>query len=70
MSTISLSDQYEFSDISSSSQGGKIMTGFEFKAELRDNDTDSGIETVVLFYKNPIATGALGNISYDVEYGV
>jgi|TARA_B100001094_G_scaffold331865_1_gene401686 hypothetical protein len=70
MSTISLSDQYEFSDISLTSQGGKIMTGFEFKAELRDNDTDSGIETVVLFYKNPIATGALGNISYDIEYGV
>jgi hypothetical protein len=70
MSTISLTDNYDFSDISLTSQGGKIMTGFEFKAELRDNDTDSGIDTVVLFYKNPIATGALGNISYDIEYGV
>jgi hypothetical protein len=46
------------------------MTNFEFKTELRDNDSDSGIETVVIFYKNPISTGALGNISFDVSYGV
>ena len=46
------------------------MTNFEFKAELRDNDTDSGVETVVLFYRNPIASGALGNFSFDVSYGV
>ena len=45
------------------------MSNFEFKAELRDNDTDSGIETIVLFYKNPLATGREGNISFDVAYG-
>jgi hypothetical protein len=25
---------------------------------------------LVLSYKNPLATGALGNISFDVTYGV
>lgn len=69
MSKVSLSDEYKYSDNGMSSPGGIVMTNFEFKVELRDNDTDSGIETVVLFYKNPIATGALGNISYDLSYG-
>jgi hypothetical protein len=45
------------------------MSNFEFTAELRDNDADSGIETIVLSYKNPLATGATGNISFDVAYG-
>jgi len=69
MSKVSLSDEYKYSDNGMSSPGGIVMTNFEFKVELRDNDTDSGIETVVLFYENPIATGALGNISYDLSYG-
>ena len=46
------------------------MTGFEFSAALRDNDTDSGTDTVVLSYKNPIATGATGSLSFDIQYGV
>lgn len=69
-SKISLADEYEYSDSGSTSPGGVIMTNFEFKAELRDNDTDSGVETIVLFYRNPIASGALGNFSFDVSYGV
>lgn len=69
-SKVSLSDEYKYSDATASSPGGLVMTNFEFKAELRDNDSDSGIETIVLFYKNPIATGALGTISFDVSYGV
>ena len=46
------------------------MSNFQFDVELRDNDTDSGVETIVLYYKNPLTTGATGNISFDVSYGV
>jgi hypothetical protein len=45
------------------------MTNFEFNAELKDNDGDSGIETILLSYKNP-SSGTTGNISFDVAYGV
>ena len=46
------------------------MTNFEFGAELKDNDSDSGIETIILLYKNPIAGGYNGSLSFDVSYGV
>lgn len=67
---ISLTDNYQFSDATLASEGGVIMSNFQFTAELRDNDTDSGIDTIVLSYKNPVATGKTGNISFDVSYGV
>ena len=70
VSKLSLSDNYEYSDTTTTSPGGVIMTGFEFSAALRDNDTDSGTDTVVLSYKNPIATGATGSLSFDIQYGV
>ena len=70
VSDISLSDSYQYSPDSASSTGGALMTNFEFSVELRDNDQDSGIETVVLNYVNPISTGADGNLSYSVTYGV
>lgn len=69
-SKLSYSDNYSYSDVNPSSPGGVVMTNFEFSAALRDNDADSGIETIVLYYKNPIATGATGTISFDVSYGV
>jgi hypothetical protein len=47
-----------------------MMTNFEFTASLKGNAGDSGIETIVLSYKNPLATGAVGTISFDVTYGV
>ena len=70
LSKLSFTDEYQFSDSSLASEGGKIMSNFEFTATLRDNDADSGIETIVLSYKNPLATGATGNISFDIAYGV
>ena len=70
LSKISFTDNYQYSDNSEASEGGRIMSNFEFDAELRDNDSDSGIETIVLYYKNPISTGQTGNISFDVSYGV
>lgn len=68
--TVNLVDSYSYSSTSASTPGGMLMTQFEFSAEIRDNDTDSGPETVVLSYKNPIGNGATGNISFDVTYGV
>lgn len=70
LSKLSFTDSYQYSDSSEASEGGRIMSNFEFDAELRDNDSDSGIETIVIYYKNPISTGQTGNISFDVTYGV
>jgi len=67
---IAVTDSFQYSTPLAIDQGGQVMTKFEFNAELRDNDTDSGIDTVVLSYKNPVATGAAGTISFDVTYGV
>jgi len=69
-SNVSISDSYQYSSPNIASSGGILMTGFEFSATLEDNDTDSGIETVVLYYKNPLATGSTGTLSFDVTYGV
>jgi hypothetical protein len=69
-SSASLSDNYQYSASTITAPGGALMTNFEFAVELRDNDADSGVETLVLYYKNPLATGATGTISYSVAYGV
>ena len=70
LSTVALTDNFQYSPSLISSPGGALMTNFEFSAELRDNDADSGIETVVLSYKNPFISGDTGSISFDVTYGV
>lgn len=69
ISEVTITDNYQYSPRFLTSEGGLLMTNFEFAVELRDNDTDSGIETVVLSYKNPLP-GATGSISFDVAYGV
>lgn len=69
ISEVTITDNYQYSPRFLTSEGGLLMTNFEFAVELRDNDTDSGIETVVLSYKNPLP-GASGSISFDVAYGV
>ena len=71
LSEVAITDHYQYSPSLTTDPGGALMTNFEFTAELRDNDTAvSGIDTVVLSYKNPLATGARGSISFDVAYGV
>lgn len=70
ISDVSISDSYQYSPETSSSTGGALMTDFEFSVDLRDNDEDSGIETVVLNYVNPVATGDTGTLSYSITYGV
>jgi hypothetical protein len=80
LSEVQTTDEFQYASPLAVSVGGQIMTNFEFDAELRSNDTiiradapdDSALtpDTVVLTYKNPILTGALGSISFDVTYGV
>lgn len=67
---VSFTDDYSYSSLFLTSPGGPTMTNFDFTAVLKDNDSDSGIETVVLYYKNPLLTGASGIISYSITYGV
>ena len=67
---VSISDSYHYSPSSSTSSEGLRMTNFQFSAELKDNDLDSGIDTVVLSYQNPLSSGATGTITFDVAYGV
>lgn len=70
LSIVNLSDNYEYSDTSSIAAGGVLMTNFEFDVSLADNDADSGTDTVVLLYKNPIASGSNGVMNFGVTYGV
>lgn len=69
-SVVAITDQYQYSPSLTTDAGGDLMTNFEFTAELKNNDSTTGNETVVLSYKNPIASGATGSISFDVAYGV
>jgi hypothetical protein len=66
----SITDNYSYSPELQTSPGGTRMTSFQFSVELKDNDADSGIETLVLSYMNPLSTGTTGTISYTVSYGV
>ena len=77
---VSITDQYQYSDSSTTSEGGAIMSNFEFGAELQDNgsvvrenqpgDSTLMFDTVAIIYKNPTLTGATGDIIFDVSYGV
>ena len=68
--SISFTDNYAYSTPFITDPGGVLMTNFQFNVELKDNNGDSGLETILLSYQNPLATGALGTISYTITYGV
>ena len=70
ISDVTITDSYQYSPKYITSEGGTLMTSFEFNATLKGNAGDSGMETIVLAYKNPLASGATGSISFDVAYGV
>lgn len=70
LSFVSLQDNFDYSAASSTAPGGALMTNFEFSAELKSNDGTSGIDTMVLYYMNPLSDGSVGTISYSVSYGV
>lgn len=65
----SLTDSYQYTPNLIATTGGDIMTNFEFSVALKDNDTDTTVETLVLYYKNPLP-GSAGTMSYSVAYGV
>jgi len=68
---LSFTDNYSYSANLQQSPGGQLMTGFQFNVELLDSDGDSGIETILVSYKNPASTGGTtGSISYSITYGV
>jgi hypothetical protein len=53
------------------------MTNFEFSISKVSNSTgddssvlDATADTLLLSYKNPLAAGQTGSISFDVTYGV
>lgn len=60
----SFSDQYTYT-----STTGADMTNFEFNVELRDNDSNSINETLIVSYRNPSPSSG-GSITFDVTYGV
>lgn len=74
-SEVSITDNFTYSPNFLISPGGSLMTNFEFGVAKTSNTTleDSTaavVDTIVLSYKNPLATGATGSISFDVAYGV
>jgi hypothetical protein len=74
-SNVSITDSFAYSPNTLMSPGGNTMTNFEFGVSkssntVLDDSTAAVIDTVMLTYKNPLATGITGSISYDVAYGV
>ena len=72
---VSLTDNFTYSPNTLISPGGNTMSNFEFSVSkssntVLDDSTAAVIDTVMLTYKNPLATGIAGSISYDVAYGV
>lgn len=74
-SDVSITDNFTYSPNTLTSPGGSTMSNFEFSVSkssntVLDDSTAAVIDTVMLTYKNPLATGISGSISYDVAYGV
>jgi len=74
-SNVSITDSFTYSPNTLTSPGGSTMSNFEFSVSkssntVLDDSTAAVIDTVMLTYKNPLATGTTGSISYDVAYGV
>jgi hypothetical protein len=66
--SVSITDDYIFTP--STLVGANIMNNFEFGFNLLNNDNTSGVETLQLWYRNPVASGLNGSIAYYVSYGV
>lgn len=74
-SDVTITDSYTYSPRYLTTEGGAMMTNFEFSISkvsntTADDSTATVADTLVLSYKNPLATGATGSISFDVAYGV
>jgi hypothetical protein len=66
-SVVSITDQYQYSSLLSSTESGQLMTNFEFSANLRIN-SNLGVlnDTVVLSYTNEADVN--GILTFDVSY--
>jgi hypothetical protein len=64
-----VTDSYQYSSQTPSSPGGAIITALEFDATLKDNNSDTDNDTLVLRYRYLTPNGKLGTISYSVSYG-
>jgi hypothetical protein len=79
-SDVTITDSYTYSSRFVASEGGVIMTNFEFNVSKVSNSVrdDSSLDienptadTIVLSYKNPLQPAEqTGSISFDVTYGV
>jgi len=67
---LSFADNFAYSTPFATDPGGVLMTNFQFNVEFKDNNGDSGLETILLSYMNPLSSGATGTISYKISYGV
>lgn len=68
--TVSFADNFHYSASRVTDSGGDTMTNFQFTVDLQDNSNIDSNETLVLKYRNPIASGLTGTISYSISYGV
>ena len=66
---VAVTDSYQYSSQTPSSPGGAIVTALEFDATLKDNNSDTENDTLVLRYRYLTSNGKLGTISYSVSYG-
>lgn len=77
---VALSDNYTYSSPYSDDRdllfvGGRMMTSFQFNAEIvshsADDDSSAPVaDTLLLSYKNPQSLSQEGTISYSLTYGV
>jgi hypothetical protein len=72
---VAIADNYTYSSSLITDLGGDMITSFEFNAELKDNDDNTGdssqsVDTILLSYKNPNSFLGTGTISYNIRYGV
>ena len=58
-SSVQFSDNYNYNNES--------ITNFQFRVNAVDNNQDGVLDTVILQYKNPLLTGALGQFVYSVK---
>lgn len=64
---VDLTDDFTYS---SPLSGGNTVTNIQFQVRLVDNDNSTGVETVLLEYRQLSAgSGSAGTLSFDVSYG-
>jgi hypothetical protein len=68
--SVGITDSYSYSAGSITAPGGALMTDFEFDARLKDNNSEEGKDTVVLYYRNLTSYSTSGTLAYTIVQGV